>query len=172
MKRINRSMICREVASLAKRVKRGCTCDEHNVIQGKLSNTIGKTQVLVFDTEQECIDALRTLTGALLNNRLVIINMRYGTSSNLMLETNISSLSPADQQAANIVLPSELSGTTVYIITIGHFSASLFMSFYCIAPSHLSYNVNNPDYPSVMTKNYFAENYPSTRLDDVTIRFI
>ena len=103
MKGINRSMVCREVAALAKGVNRGSIkgsiCNGHDggistvdAIQCKyckITQSGNRKDVLVFDTEQECINALRTLTEALLDKRFPIFALSSEGTTHLIYPDEI-----------------------------------------------------------------------------------
>lgn len=187
MKGINRSMVCREVASLAKGVKRGGIYDGHDdksvsmagTIRCKyctITNTYDNTvTVLIFDTEQECINALRTLTEALLDNQYPILTMTDDNECTSIICQQYIFYQPPSQEESDTPLDgTDIPTSSTSRIAIFYNHADVDLALHCdvIVLDRLSYNVNNPTNPIVMTKDYVSTNYPSAKLNDFTIRFI
>lgn len=188
MKGINRSMVCREVAALAKGVKREGIYDGHDdksvsmagTIRCKyctITNTYDNTvTVLIFDTEQECINALRTLTEALLDNQYPILTMTDDYERTFIICPQYIFYQPPSQEESDTPLDGTdipMSSTSRIKMTYEYENDTL-LNLYCdvIVLDRLSYNVNDPTNPIVITKDYVSTNYPSAKLNDFTIRFI
>ena len=129
---------------------------------------------MVFDTEQECIDALRSLTEAVLDEQFPILVLKTESISYLVYPESVYSQIMGQVPNISGTIPGTnipLSLTTRIAIMDDRVTP-FYIRCDVIVLSQLSYNVNNITYPIVMTKEYVSTDYPDAELNDFTIRFI
>lgn len=192
MKRINRSMVCREVASLAKRIERGGIYSGRDGASSSVPSitctwfkydTDNDFYALVFSTEQSAITAMTQIIDYICNDHrvpdiwtLTPQPAEEGRNSGALLGNHLKA-----EDALYYIFHDMKVDPSSGIVGVDNMPIAYVFSITFAMDISLNANYINPDMPQIsinrigspfMTEEYVKANYPNAKPDTIVMRFI